>query len=44
MKTMKAIKMMLIAVMMTIVTSAYAMTYSQAKDQALFLADKMAYG
>lgn len=43
MKTMKAIKMMLIAVMMTIVTSASAMTYSQAKDQALFLADKMAY-
>ena len=43
MKTMKAIKMMLIAVMMTIVTSASAITYSQAKDQALFLADKMAY-
>lgn len=35
--------MMLIAVMMPIVTSASAMTYSQAKDQALFLADKMAY-
>ena len=43
MKTMKTIKTMLIAVMMTIVTSASAMTYSQAKDQALFLADKMAY-
>lgn len=43
MKTMKAIKMMLIAVMMMIVTSASAMSYSQAKDQALFLADKMAY-
>lgn len=43
MKTMRSIKMMLIAVMMTIVTSASAMTYSQAKDQALFLADKMAY-
>lgn len=35
--------MIMIAVMMTIVTSASAMTYSQAKDQALFLADKMAY-
>ena len=35
--------MMLIAVMMMIVTSASAMSYSQAKDQALFLADKMAY-
>lgn len=40
---MKTIKMIMIAVMMTIVTSASAMTYSQAKDQALFLADKMAY-
>lgn len=29
--------------MMTIVTSVSAMTYSQAKDEALFLADKMAY-
>lgn len=40
---MKTIKMIMIAVMMTIVTSASAMTYSQAKNQALFLADKMAY-
>lgn len=40
---MKRIKMIMIALMMTIVTSASAMTYSQAKDQALFLADKMAY-
>lgn len=43
MKTMKTIKMSLIAVMLTIVTTASAMTYSQAKVQALFLADKMAY-
>lgn len=35
--------MIMTAVMMTIVTSASAMTYSQAKGQALFLADKMAY-
>lgn len=40
---MKRIKIIMIALMMTIVTSASAMTYSQAKDQALFLADKMAY-
>lgn len=39
----KRIKMIMITLMMTIVTSASAMTYSQAKDQALFLADKMAY-
>lgn len=40
---MKRIKIMMIALMMTIVTSASAMTYDQAKQQALFLADKMAY-
>ena len=40
---MMTLKMIMIAMMMTIVTSASAMTYSQAKDQALFLADKMAY-
>lgn len=40
---MKTIKTMMIALMMTIVTSASAMTYTQAKEQALFLADKMAY-
>ena len=34
---------MMIVLMMTIVTSASAMTYDQAKQQALFLADKMAY-
>lgn len=40
---MKTLRKMMIALMLTIVTSASAMTYSQAKDQALFLADKMAY-
>lgn len=40
---MKRIKMIMIALMMAIVTSASAMTYDQAKQQALFLADKMAY-
>ena len=40
---MKTIKMIMMAVMMTIVTSASAMTYTQAKDQAMYLADKMAY-
>jgi len=40
---MKRVKIMMIALMMTIVTSASAMTYDQAKQQALFLADKMAY-
>lgn len=37
------IKMMLVAALMMIVTSASAITYSQARRQALFLADKMAY-
>ena len=40
---MKRIKMIMIALMMAIATSASAMTYDQAKQQALFLADKMAY-
>ncbi|MGI6233487.1 MAG: hypothetical protein ACOYJF_11695 [Prevotella sp.] len=40
MKTMKA---MILVVMMTIATSASAMSYSEARDEALFLADKMAY-
>lgn len=40
---MKTLKIMMVALMMTIVTSASAMTYTQAKQQALFLADKMAY-
>lgn len=39
---MKTLKIMIIGLMM-IVTSASAMTYDQAKQQALFLADKMAY-
>ncbi len=40
---MKTLKYMMMAVMMTIATSAAAMTYNQAKQEALFLADKMAY-
>lgn len=40
---MKTLRYIMLVVMMTIVTSVSAMTYSQAKDQALFLADKMAY-
>jgi hypothetical protein len=40
MKTMKA---MILVVMMTIATSASAMSYSEARNEALFLADKMAY-
>ena len=35
--------MMMMAMMMTIVTSAKAITYSQARTEALFLTDKMAY-
>lgn len=36
-------KMMTLAVMMTIAISASAMTYTQARNEALFLSDKMAY-
>ena len=36
-------KMMTLAVMMTIAISATAMTYTQARNEALFLSDKMAY-
>lgn len=36
-------KMMILAMLTTIVVSAKAMTYSQARDEALFLTDKMAY-
>ncbi len=35
--------MMIMAMMITMLTSAHAMSYNEAKDQALFLADKMAY-
>uniref|UniRef100_A0AB33JAV1 DUF3300 domain-containing protein n=1 Tax=Prevotella sp. GTC17260 TaxID=3236796 RepID=A0AB33JAV1_9BACT len=35
--------MMMIAMMVTIVASASAMSYSEARQQALFLTDKMAY-
>ena len=36
-------KMMTLAVMMTIAISATAMTYNEARSEALFLSDKMAY-
>lgn len=36
-------KMMTLAVMMTIAISAAAMTYNEARSEALFLSDKMAY-
>ena len=36
-------KMMILAMMMTIAISAAAMSYSQARNEALFLSDKMAY-
>lgn len=36
-------KMMILAMLTTIVVSAKAMTYSEARDEALFLTDKMAY-
>ena len=36
-------KMMLMAMMMTIAISANAMTYNAARNEALFLSDKMAY-
>lgn len=36
-------KMMFLAMMMTIAISASAMTYTQARNEALFLSDKMAY-
>ena len=36
-------KMMFLAIMMTIAISASAMTYEQARNEALFLSDKMAY-
>ena len=36
-------KMMLLAMMMTIAISANAMTYNAARNEALFLSDKMAY-
>jgi len=36
-------KMMLMAVMMVMTISASAMSYSQAREEALFLSDKMAY-
>ena len=35
--------MMILAMMVAIATSASAMSYEQARRQALFLADKMAY-
>ncbi len=35
--------MLMMAMVLTMVTSASAMSYSEAKDHALFLADKMAY-
>ena len=35
-------KMMTLAVMMTIAISAAAMTYNEARSEALFLSDKMA--
>src|SRR5574344_1664225 len=40
---MKTIRIMMIAVMMTIASCVSAMTYDQAREQALFLTDKMAY-
>ena len=36
-------KLMILAMMVAIATSAAAMTYREAKREALFLADKMAY-
>ena len=36
-------KMMLLAVMMVMTISANAMSYEQARNEALFLTDKMAY-
>ena len=36
-------KMIILAMLTTIVVSAKAMTYSEARDEALFLTDKMAY-
>ena len=36
-------KIMTMAMMMTIAISATAMTYNQARNEALFLSDKMAY-
>ena len=35
--------MMTLAVMVTIVTSAAAMTFNEAREHALFLTDKMTY-
>ena len=35
--------MMMMALMLTIVASAKAITYSEARTEALFLTDKMAY-
>lgn len=40
---MKTLKTMMAALMLTIAASAQAMTYSEAREQALYLADKMAY-
>ena len=34
---------MILAVLMTIVTAVSAMSYTQARNEALFLTDKMAY-
>ena len=36
-------KMMILAVMMVMTISANAMSYNAAKNEALFLSDKMAY-
>ena len=36
-------KMIFMAMMMTIAISANAMTYNEARNEALFLTDKMAY-
>ena len=43
MTIMKTYKAIILVVMMTIATSASAMSYSEAREEALFLADKMAY-
>ncbi len=40
---MKTIKIIMMLALMTIVTSASAMSYGQAKKEARYLADKMAY-
>lgn len=40
---MKTIKSIILVVMLTMVTSASAMSYGEARNEALFLADKMAY-